>query len=53
MVPHFRDETYGDVKTPGYNHTGTYRTGIKRRDIKYRDVPKYRFDDIQLASEFY
>jgi hypothetical protein len=22
MVPHFRDETYGDVKTPGYNVRG-------------------------------
>jgi hypothetical protein len=30
MVPHFRDETYGDVKTPGFNVWGRIIPGIKR-----------------------
>jgi hypothetical protein len=36
MVPYFRDEMYGDVKTPRYN----VRIRIVRRygDITYRDV---------------
>jgi hypothetical protein len=32
IVPHFRDETYGDVKTPGYNVQGSIIRGLNVRE---------------------
>jgi hypothetical protein len=31
MVPHFRDEMYGDIKTPGYNVRGRVEQGLNIR----------------------
>jgi hypothetical protein len=41
MVPHFWDETYGDVKTPGHNIQGRIVRGLNVRghNIGGRIVP--------------
>jgi hypothetical protein len=40
MDPHFRDEMYGDVKTPGYNVQGRIVRGLNVRG-RIVPVPKY------------
>ncbi len=41
MVSHFRDETYGDVKTTGYNVRGRIVRGlnVRGRNVRGRSVP--------------
>jgi hypothetical protein len=41
MVPHFTDETYEDVKTPGYNIWGSIIRGLNVRghNVKGSMVP--------------
>jgi hypothetical protein len=38
MVPHFRDETDGDVKTPGYNVRNVLSGDETYGDITYGDA---------------
>ncbi len=41
MVSHFRDETYGDVKTPGYNIRGcnVQVLTVQGHNVRGRIVP--------------
>jgi hypothetical protein len=51
MVPHFRDETYGDVKMPGYNVRGRIVLGLNER-WSIVPVPKHSTYAVSKNSEY-
>jgi hypothetical protein len=56
MVPHFSDETYEDVKTPGYKVRGRIIRGLNVREHKVRGhiipVPVRLSDNVILILDF-